>query len=341
MKVDGIHLSGIATAATSVVPTSEAVDRGWWDAQERDRSGLLSISVAGSTPAPELAVEAAKSAMRHSGHDADEISAVIHTDVHPQGPDGWSAPHYINHHTVNQPVTSIEVRNGCVGFFSALNLAVCYLAAAPERTAALLTAADNFGTPAVDRWHASHQYVLADGGGAVVLSKRPGFARVVAVGAVSDPELELKHRSGEPLFPPGITAGDRLDFRSRMAHFREQTLLGAVPPLGDFGSILVDAAELTLKDAGITVDDIVCVVHDGFTHDGITTMLLDPLGIELDRGIWEFTRRMGHAGPLDMIRGVEHVWREGRAGVGDRVLLVGCAPGMEAACVVLEITAAP
>jgi 3-oxoacyl-[acyl-carrier-protein] synthase III len=241
---------------------------------------------------------------------------------------------------VNQPVTSIEVRNGCVGFFSALNLAVGYLGAQQDRTAVLLTAADNFGTPAVDRWNVSFQYVLADGGGAVVLSKRPGFARVLAVGAVSDPELELKHRSGEVMFPPGLTTGDRLDFRSRMTHFREQTLAGAVPPLGDFGSILVDAAELTLKDAGLTVDDIACVVHDGFTRDGVIDMLLDPIGIELDRGIWEFTRRMGHAGPLDMIRGVEHVWRSGRAGVGDRILLVGCAPGMEAACVVLEVTAA-
>jgi 3-oxoacyl-[acyl-carrier-protein] synthase-3 len=341
MKVDGIHLTGIATARTDVVSTAEAVNRGWWDAQERERSGLLSISVAGTTPAPELAVEAGRSAMRRSGHAPEEISAVFHTSVHPQGPDGWSAPHYVNRHTVNQPVTSLEVRNGCVGFFSALHLAVCFLEATPERTAALVTAADNFGTPAVDRWQASQQYVLADGGGAVVVSKRPGFARIMAVAAVSDPELELKHRSGESMFPPGLTAGKSLDFRSRMAHFREQMAQGTVPPLGDFGSILIDAAEQTLKDAGVTVDDITRVVHDGFTRDGIRDMLLDPLGIDLDRGIWEFTRRVGHAGPLDMIRGVEHVWREGGAAVGDKILLVGCAPGMEAACVVLEITAAP
>ncbi|MFF0018049.1 ketoacyl-ACP synthase III family protein [Streptomyces sp. NPDC005374] len=341
MKVDGIHVSGIGTARTDIVSTAEAVDRGWWDARECEESGLVSISVAGATTAPDLAVEAARSALLHSGHVAEEISAVFHTDVHPQGPDGWSAPHYINRHTVNQPVTSLEVRNGCVGFFSALHLAVCFLDAVPDRSAVLITAGDNFGTPAVDRWRASKQYVLADGGGAVVVSKRQGFARILAVGAVSDPELELKHRSGEQMFPPGLTVGASLDFRSRMAHFQRQTALGAVPPLGDFGSLLIDAAEQTLKDAGITVDEVARVVHDGFTLDGIRDMLLDPLGIDLDRGIWEFTRRVGHAGPLDMIRGVEHVWREGGVAVGDKVLLVGCAPGMEAACVVLEITATP
>jgi 3-oxoacyl-[acyl-carrier-protein] synthase-3 len=341
MKVNDIHFAGIGTAETGLVTTAEAVDRGWWDAQERERSGLVSISVAGTTPAPDLAVEAARRALEHCGPVAEEISALFHTDVHPQGPDGWSAPHYINRHTVNRPVTSVEVRNGCVGFFSALQLAVCFLEAVPDRTAALVTAADNFGTPAVDRWRASKQYVLADGGGAVVLSKRGGFARVLAVGAVSDPELELKHRSGETMFPPGLTVGAALDFRARMEHFQKQSAAGEVPPLGDFGSILIDAAEVTLKEAGLTLDEITKVVHDGFTRDGIRDMLLDPIGVEEDRGIWEFTRRVGHAGPLDMLRGVEHVWRNGEAAVGEKLLLVGCAPGMEAACAVLEITAAP
>ncbi|TGB15134.1 ketoacyl-ACP synthase III family protein [Streptomyces sp. MZ04] len=341
MRVEGIHIAGIGTADTDLVSTAEAVERGWWDADEQQRSGLLSISVAGTTPAPELAIAAANSALAHSRHAPGEFSGVFHTNVHPQGPDGWSAPHYINRHTVNQPVTSLEVRNGCVGFFSALNLAVCYLGAERDRTAALVTAADNFGTPAVDRWRASKQYVLADGGGAVVLSKRGGFARVLTVTAVSDPELELKHRSGETMFPPGLTAGRALDFRSRMACFQQRSAAGLIPPLGDFGAILFDAAQAALKDAGLTLDQITRVVHDGFTEDGIRDMLLDPVGVGMERGIWEFTRRAGHAGPLDMIRGLEHVWRSGAATVGDRVLMVGCAPGMEAACVLLEITQAP
>jgi len=341
MKVNDIHIAGIGTAETGVVTTAEAVARGWWSADEREQSGLVSISVAGTTPAPDLAVDAARRALGYSGHAPEEIKALFHTSVHPQGPDGWSAPHYINRYTVNQPVTSVEVRNGCVGFFSALQLAVCFLEAVPDRTAALVTAADNFGTPAVDRWQASKQYVLADGGGAVVMSKRGGFARVLAVGAVSDPELEMKHRSGETMFPPGITVGKTLDFRARMEFFQKQSAAGKVPPLGDFGSILIDATEITLKEAGITLDEITRVIHDGFTRDGIRDMLLDPIGVEEDRGIWEFTRRVGHAGPLDMIRGVEHVWRNGEAEVGAKLLLVGCAPGMEAACAVLEITNAP
>lgn len=341
MKVDGIHIAGIGTARTDTVSTAEAVRRGWWSAHEREQSGLVSISVAGTTPAPDLAVEAARNALVQSGLPAADISGLFHTNVHPQGPDGWSASHYINRQTVNQPVMSPEVRNGCVGSFSALHLAACYLSALPDRTAALVTAADNFGTPAVDRWYASKQYVLADGGGAVVLSKRGGFARLLAIGAVSDPELELKHRAGENLFPPGVTMGRPLDFRARMEDFQQQALAGTLPSLGDFATILLDVVEDTLAEAGTTLAEITKVVHDGFTRDAVRDIFLDPLDIEEKRGIWDFTRDVGHAGPLDTIRGLEHVWTRPETAAGDRVLLLGCAPGMEAACAVVEISRTP
>lgn len=99
-----------------------------------------------------------------------------------------------------------------------MHLAVCYLNATPDRTAALLTAADNFGTPSVNRWHASKLFVLADGGGAIVLSKRRGFAKVLATGPASNPELEQHHRGGKSLFPPSLAVGGTLNFEERMAY---------------------------------------------------------------------------------------------------------------------------
>jgi 3-oxoacyl-[acyl-carrier-protein] synthase-3 len=341
MKTNGIHIAGIGTAATERVDTAEAVSQGWYGAEERERGGLLSISVAGTTPAPDLAVEAARNALKQSGHAPEEISGVFHTGVHPQGPDGWSAQHYINRNTINQPVTSVEIRNGCVGFFSSLHLAACYLYAVPDRTAALLTCADNFGTPAVDRWKASKLFVLADGGGAIVLSKRQGFARLLAVGAASNPELEAHHRGGESLFPPGLTVGRTLNFEERMQYTGQQAAAGVLPPLADFGSVLIDTVEQTLKDADVSMGEIAKVIHDGFAREALHIIFLDPLGIEEERGIWKFTQRVGHAGPLDQIRGLEYAWKNRQVEVGDRVLLVSGGPGMEAACAVLEISEAP
>ena len=88
MRVDNIHFAGIGTARTDAIDTAEAVERGWYDAEERARSGLLSITIAGTTPAPDLAVEAANSALGRCGVASDDIGALFHTSVHPQGPDG-------------------------------------------------------------------------------------------------------------------------------------------------------------------------------------------------------------------------------------------------------------
>ncbi|MGK8558334.1 hypothetical protein [Nocardia gipuzkoensis] len=197
MKVDGVFFAGVGSAEVGVVDVGEAVACGWWDEEVAERSGLVSVTVAGGVPAPDLAVDAGRRALAGSGVDVGEIGGVFHTNVHPQGPDGWSAQHYVNRRTVNRPVTSVEIRNGCIGFFSAVHLGACFLQADRGRSAVLVTAADNFGTPAVDRWRASRLFVLADGGGAVVLSKRGGFARLLAIDSVSDPELERQHRGGE------------------------------------------------------------------------------------------------------------------------------------------------
>ncbi len=341
MILNEIHLAGIGTADTGLVSLADAVEQGSLSAEEASRGGLTSITAAGTTPAPDLAVEAARRALAHSEHPAGDISAVFHTNVHPQGPDGWSAQHYINHNSVDQPVTSIEIHNGCVGFFSALTLASCHLLAAPEHTAALVTVADNFATPAVDRWRASRLFVLSDGGGAVVVSKRGGFARVLACGAASRPDLEAHHRGAEGLFPPGITSGATLNFEERMQFGQTMAQQGLIPSMGDFGSLLVETVEQTLKEAGLTLDDITRVVHDGFNREALHAIFLDPLGVGVDRGIWEYTRTTGHAGPLDQVRGLEYAWRSHKVCAGERALLVSGSPGMEAACAVLEITKEP
>ena len=236
-------------------------------------------------------------------------------------------------------MTSVEIRNGCVGFFSNLYLASCFLSATSEHPAVLLTCADNFGTPTVNRWRAAPKlFVLADGGGAVVLSRRAGFARLLAINSASNPELEPQHLGDEGMFPPGLTVGRMLNFQERMAYAYEQVLKGALPPMTDFGSLLVDVVERTLKEADTTIEEISKVVHDGFNRGALRDIFLDPLGVDEARGIFEFTRRLGHAGPLDQIRGLEHVWASGQVGVGDKVLLLSGSPGMEASCAVVQFT---
>jgi 3-oxoacyl-[acyl-carrier-protein] synthase III len=339
VKLEGIHLAGIASFLPEPFPTRRAVEEGLIGEQDAQDSGIESVLVAGETIAPDLAVRAAKSALERSGHAPEDFGAVLHSNVHFQGPDGWSAQHYVLRHTLDQPVTAVEVRQGCLGMLSALELAAARLLAGQERPAVLLTAGDNFATPLVDRWRASKLFLLGDAGAAAVVSRREGFARVLSVGSVSSPAMEVLHRGGEPMFPPGPTVGRTLNLEERREYWRREWANGAPPPVGSFGDTVVAAADRALAEAGVAMADIARVAHIGFSEIPLLSSFLEPLGIDEKRGIWEFTRTTGHLGAADPIAGLEHLWLTGQVARGDLVLIVGASPGMEAAAAVVQITA--
>jgi 3-oxoacyl-[acyl-carrier-protein] synthase-3 len=338
MKLGEIHINGVGTCVPDRIKTADAVERGLYDARAMENSGLVSISVAGDTPAPDLAISAAQIALKHDSSAASEVGLLMHSHIHPQGPDGWSAQHYINRHTVNRPIPSTVVNNGCLGVLSSIMLGGTWLRAGSSGESVLITSADNVGTPAVDRWNASYLYVLADSGGALLMSRRPGIATILAVASVSDPALEQLHRGGEPLFPPGITVGKTLDFNERLAYCREKWLSGEMVPIGDFGTVISSAYRKALDDAGLTADDVARVVHVGFAHQPLHDLFLDPLDVDDERAVWDFTRHVGHAGPVDPILGLDYLLNSAAVRRGDIVALTSGAPGMEASCAILRIT---
>ncbi|BBB00122.1 putative 3-Oxoacyl-[acyl-carrier-protein (ACP)] synthase III [Actinacidiphila reveromycinica] len=342
MKVENIHLAGVGTYLPKAVPTKEAVAAGWYDADECEASGIESVLVEDSVSAPDMAIRAAETALRRSGHEPDDFAALVHTNAYHQGPDGWSAPHYVLLNTLGRTIPAVEVRQGCLGMLASLEAAAGRLIADPSsKDAVLLTTGDNYSTPKVNRWTASKLFLLADAGSSLVVSRRSGFARVLAVGSLSDPRMEALHRGAEQLLPPSITAGLPLDFESRIQYWRKQWASGVKPPIGHFGDQVAAIADRTLAEAGVTMEQIRRVCHVGFNDDPLQTMFLEPLGVEDDRSIWEHSRRIGHTGVSDFVIGLERLWLDGEVEPGDHVMLVGAATGMEAGCAVLEITAAP
>ncbi|MFD0723450.1 ketoacyl-ACP synthase III family protein [Streptomyces globosus] len=338
MRFDKLYLAGIASVLPEVVETERAVKEGLLDPDVREASGILSVAVAGDVPAPDMAAEAAAAAVRRSGRAPGEFAALLHSSAHFQGPDGWSAQHYVLRKALDVPIPALEVRQGCLGMLASLELAAHRLIADPSRPAVLLTAADNFGTPMVDRWRASGLFLLADGAAAAVVASDGGFARVLAARSLSNPEMEEFNRGGEVLFPPPVTVGRPLNLEARRRFWREQWANGVLPPMGNLGELVAAVAERTLDEAGVGMDRIRRVVHIGFSRGPLEDTFLEPLGICADRGVWEFTRRTGHAGAADPVSGLEYLLDTGQVAAGDHVMLIGAAPGAEVTCAVLEIT---
>ncbi|MFB8774655.1 ketoacyl-ACP synthase III family protein [Streptomyces broussonetiae] len=338
MKLNGIYLTGVGVHLPEQVPLEDAVAQGDCD-EAQLTTGWRAARVAGTMPAPDMAIEAGKQALARSGHTPGDIDLLLHTSTSHQGPDSWMPQHYILRNTVDREVPAIGLRQGCEGFLAGAELAACYLMASPDRTAAMITTADNFGHPLIDRYRSHHGLVLGDGGTAAVLSKREGFAEVLAVNSFSVPALEGMTRGDEPLFPPGCTVGRKITLE-RQATSRP----GDVTPQEAVviaGKVEAEAVRQVLDDAGIEIADITRVIHPAAANELYLEHFLKPLGVGPSHGMLEFGRWNGHMGASDLLAGFDHLVGAGDLRPGDHVMMFAVGPGMAMSYGVIRILGTP
>lgn len=232
-----------------------------------------------------------------------------------------------------------EVRQGSDSGLIGFELAASWVASRPD-TAALVTAADSFHLPYVERWTADHQQVFGDGGGAAVLSSRTGFARIRSSATVSDSTLEPVYRG------PGWTAGPfaqgrpvslrsrKLDYLSARAGRLEETV-------GRMTENLHAVVGRALRDADCELSDIGYLVHANTGFPVFEWGFRKPLGFAPGQTVYEWGRDYGHMGAADHFVNLDHLVGTAPLKVGDRVLTVGVGTGVVWTAVVLEMLRIP
>ncbi len=322
------------------VTVADAVAAGWYDADEAEATGFVSIAIAGDESAPDLALSAARTALGRAGVPGRSLSHLFHIDVYHSGPEGWCPYAYLQRNLDAGDVFATGIRQGCNGMFGALLLADAALRVVPTDRAALLVSADNFGgSPLLDRWRCNPGLVMADGAGALVLSRESGFAEILSVSSVTLAELEGLHRGDTPLYPPDMTLGRPLDFGARFAEFASSGGFGTNSGLRfvqQFGALV----DQLLEEAGVKLDQVDRVL---FNHAGreLVEDRLGPLDVPLERTTWEYGSTIGHVGAADQVIGFEHLLDSGAVGPGSHLLLLGVGPGVNIAGAVVRVLDVP
>jgi 3-oxoacyl-[acyl-carrier-protein] synthase III len=340
LKVAGVYLSGLGVFQPPAVDAGQAARRGEYDPATYLENRFTAVCVAGDISPPEMAVHAARQALARAAADPARVGMVLHATTFSQGPEGWHSPAYIQKEIAGNAAPAFEIRLGCAGLFAGLELAAPRMGVMGPDEMVLLTAADNYGSPLVDRWNAAPGFPQGDAGSALVLSRRAGFARLRAVGIGSMPELEQLHRGGEPMWPPPLPSpGNKLALRSRARYFSDQVM-----PLADATELQnraqVEVIERTLDEADRKLADMTRVIYTNVSGYIMEQFLLEPLGIPMELTTWQFGRGIGHTGPSDYVLSLNHLLVTGQLAAGDHVLLTGGGP----ACVssaVLEILDVP
>jgi len=342
MRWDNVFVAGTGSYLPSTVETvDDAVAAGRYKDQDRDVRGFRAVRVAAQDePGPVLAARAGRVALGRSGLDATDIALVLHAYWGHQGKDAWSPASYVERYAVNSGAPAYEIRQGCNGGLSALELAASYIAARPDAPAALITTGDAFHLPFLDRWRTDEQMVYGDGGGALVLSAHGGLARVLATASVGDGELEKLERGQGPWSRAPFEDGTRLDLGARK---REHLLSGDEE--FSFEDVLARlrkgssaAVAKALTDSGTELPDVRWCVHTTFPEPIAQNAVYGPLGFSRDATSYDWSLDYGQLGAGDQIIGLDHLLELGLPEVGDRLLAYGVGAGNVWTVAILEFT---
>jgi 3-oxoacyl-[acyl-carrier-protein] synthase-3 len=335
MRVDSVYVAGAASWLPPTVAVADAVAAGWIPAERAEVLQYESITVAdGPEGPPEMAVAAAGTALRRAGVPAGDVGQVIHSSLNFQGVDWWPAGSYIADRAVGPEVPAFELLQRCNGGMAALEAGVRHLAADPAGPpAVLLTTGDRFDGPHVDRWNVQDINLYADGGSAMVLSRRGGFARILSVASRAENRVEAAMRGDLPFVNASRA---NVDYPERMREWSkteaaELDLIAAIKVL--YRQVL----DQVLTESGVNPGGIDWTVLQATGR----TKLHMLIGVPEERTTWEFARRVGHIGPGDLTAGLAYLVESGKLEPGQRVLLLGGGGGYTCTMAVLEILDTP
>ncbi|WP_216215930.1 ketoacyl-ACP synthase III family protein [Amycolatopsis aidingensis] len=339
MRFDRLYLAGTGHSLPPALSTAEAEREGLVKRREIWRTGITSVCVSERESGPEMAASAARSALRRSGCQPDDIKLILHASFYYQGHDLWPAASYIQRVAVGNRCPAAEVHQMSNGGMAALELAGAYLSADPAAGKALVTTGDRFSLPGIDRWRSDPGTVLADGGTAAVLSTQDGFARIRSLVTVSDPSLEQMQRGDDPFGLVPLGARRPIDVESHRRSFVSSTGLDTVLDRIQAGQR--EAVKRALSESEAELADIDRFVLPNLGRGRLDEHFLNMFDIDVDATTWSWGRGIGHLGAGDQIAGLGWLGESGGLRPGQLCLLAGVGAGFSWSCGVVEITAPP
>jgi 3-oxoacyl-[acyl-carrier-protein] synthase III len=302
MRTPSTYLRSVGVCLPAIVGLRTAIAQGRYPADEADYLRLGGAAVCVDVPAPELALRAARHAFERSGGLVpQDLDLVLYTDAWQQSPVSWQPRRYLQQHLTGGAVLAIELRHGCCGMFSALELAAGYLHPGSARRAALLVGADHLEEAGQDagEWQLTGGNVLGHAGCALLITNDAGFAEVLSV-------TSTRHCEAEPV---------------------QDTLFQLVAR--------------TLSEAGITPSEVAKVAFPHGRREGLTNGALTSLGLTTADTTWEYGASIGHLGVSDQFVALDHLLATGALKSGDHVLLIGHGAGHMLSCAALSVLDIP
>lgn len=337
MLRDNLYLAGVGVHLPDQVETAQqAIADGRYTQEKLALNDYRAVRIApaGQT-APMLAAVAARQAIARSAVSPDRFSLVVHTSQNHQGLDFWPPATFIQRETIGGCAPAIEIGQLCNGLLVGVEVAGGYLSSLPGGGAALLTGADVWRMPYIDRWSTHPQSVYGDGAAALVLSTDGGFARIRATYSFGDPSLEPVARMGRPWTDAPFPDGKTLYFQEILEGADMDETVEKV------SAGVRRSMDSVLDEAGLQLSDIRFVLHGQLPESIAEFGIYQLLGVDRKSTTFDWGKDYGLVSTAGMILGLNHLITERDPRPGDLVLLLGSAAGYSWTSILLEFLETP
>ena len=314
-----VFLNSVGTFLPPRVPL-DAIDLnpGGEDAEGRNTFwGIESLSVS-DTPAYVMAGLATKHALKYSTHRGETLSPIVYVD--PVSYEHLAPASYVQR-IVNQPGSfTFKLDAASDGVMAAIEAAAGLLSNSNGVSAALVASGARMA-PGQPR--SLGGVLMGDGAAALVISKKEGFARLIASNRNSDPAFEFLQRNRAT--QPGVLDIPVLE-------------IGLGPYLPTISRLVAETVRATLVDAGISIEDISYFCPPTAPETALKEVYLKTCNIPLEKTCWSEMRKNGHVFACDQILGLAHLIDTGQLKQGQLVMLLGGgAAGWRTSCLLLQV----
>jgi 3-oxoacyl-[acyl-carrier-protein] synthase-3 len=289
------------------------------------RTGIKERRIAGKDEnTSDMAAKAALAAIEQAGIDAKEIDLILLATATPDMMFPATAC-LVQTKIGATNAACLDVSAACAGFLFAIEIAQQFITSHTYETV-LVIGAEKLST--ITNWTDRNTCVLfGDGAGAAVLRHRGGTHGVIATHVGSDGTF------ADILFMPG--GGSRTPITSENADKNLQTIHMSGKDVYKQAVIaMLGAAKTVLDQAGLTIDDIACVIpHQANAR--IIEAIADRLKIPLDRFFVNLDR-YGNTSAAAVAIALDEANRTGRIKAGDYVLMIVFGGGLTWASTVIE-----
>jgi 3-oxoacyl-[acyl-carrier-protein] synthase-3 len=293
---------------------------------------------------PDMAVYAARAALKEAEIDAADLDVVCHAWMHYQGHDLWSPAHYIARELGALHAMPVGVQQICNGGSAGLELTAARLIApgaeaTGEARCGLVTTADRFAEPGFDRWASDYGVAYGDAGTAVVVRvpagpRDPLLLRSIAT--VAAPELEAMHRGADPFAHAARTHRPMVDMRATKRVFLREH--GPDPFImanrRSIRRVVTDA----LRDAGVDARNprLRYALLPRFGRRTLDEFWLPIVRELVSAELVDLGRDTGHLGAGDAPAGIADLLARRLLAAGELALVFSAGAGFTWSCLVVQ-----